>query len=177
MHPEHASARSPASALQATVLAALLLAAAAAGAQGAEPATETYGPGEWRFTTPKVFGPDSVLALQIIGIGGAPCVRCSPILVFEQGVHYDGTLRVTMTPSSFVYASQGYTLFSVWSAPASGRFHTIELPLLDPSLGWNTDSLYSNGSIMAQSPVPEPAAWLLGLAGLGLLAARRIRTA
>lgn len=164
------------------VLAAWLLASSAmSGALAAEPATETYGPGAWYFQEPKVFGPDSVLELQIIGIGGGPCSPCSPTLVFEQGVHYDGTLRVTMAPSWFVYASQGYTLFSVWTALPTGRFHTIELPQLDPSLGWNTDSLYSNGSIMAQSPVPEPAGWLLGLAGLGVLAGlarqRHIRTA
>ncbi len=155
----------------------LLAALALAGSQAASAATTVYGPGVWRFDTPQVFGPDSVLELQIIGIGGGPCAPCSPTLVFEQGVHYDGTLRVTMTPSSFVYASQGYTLFSVWSAPPTGRFHTVELPVLDPSLGWNTDSLYSSGSIMAQSPVPEPAAWLMALLGLAGVAGRRIRTA
>lgn len=146
-------------------------------AAAAEPATETYGPGVWHFTAPKVFAPDSVLELQITGIGGGPCDPCSPILVFEQGVHYDGTLRVTMDPSWFVYASQGYILFSVWTAPPTGRFHTIELPTLDPSLGWNTDSLYTNGSIMAQSPVPEPASWLLALGGMAVLLGRRVRTA
>ena len=147
------------------------------GAAAAEPATESFGPGVWHFTAPKVFAADSVLELQIIGIGGGPCSPCSPTLVFEQGVHYDGTLRVTTNPSWFVYASQGYTLFSVWSTPATGRFHTIELPALDPSLGWNTDSPYSNGSIMAQSPVPEPAGWLLALGGSAVLAGRRIRIA
>lgn len=162
-------------------LAALLLAAwTLSSAQAADVAATVYGPGVWRFDALQVFTPDSVLELQIIGIGGGPCAPCSPTLVFEQGVHYGGTLRVTMAPGWFVYPSQGYTLFSVWTAPATGRFHSIELPALDPSLGWNTDSLYTSGSIMAQSPVPEPAAWLLGLAGLaglGLRAGRRIRTA
>jgi hypothetical protein len=162
--------------------AGLLAGSALSGAVAAPPATEVYGPGEWYFDEPKVFGPDSVLELQITGIGGGPCVRCSPILVFKQGVQFDGTLRVVMEPSWFIYASQFYVLFSFWSARPEGQFSQVELPALTGDLSWKISDLYINGMIQAQSPlaVPEPATWALWLGGLGVvagLARRRVRTA
>jgi PEP-CTERM motif len=163
--------------------AGLLACSALPGALAATPAPEVYGPGEWFFKDRKVFGPDSVLELRIIGIGSASgCVRCSPILVFEQGVQFDGTLRVVMEPSWFVYGTQFYTLFSFLSARPEGQFSQIELPALSGDLAWNDGDLYLNGRIQAQSPlaVPEPSTWALWLAGLGMVGAlvrRRVRTA
>jgi hypothetical protein len=130
------------------------------------PATAVYGAGVWRFDTPQVFGTDSVLELQITGIGGGPCDPCHPLLVFEQGVQFGGALRVTMVPGDFVYGSQGYTLFSYWQSLPEGQFSTVQLPGLPDGLGWATD-LYISGSIRALQPVPEPAAWALWLAALG----------
>lgn len=166
--------------LPALVLAATLLAVGApVRAQSQSAATMTYGPGVWHFDTPQVFTPDSVLALQITGIGGGPCDPCHPLLVFEQGVRFAGTLRVTMTPDWFFYASQGYTLFSYWNVLPEGQFSVVELPALPDGLAWQSD-LYIGGTIRALAPlaVPEPGTWALWLAGLaaGAGVARRVRT-
>lgn len=138
-------------------------------------ATEVYGPGEWHFTTPTLFAPDDVLELQIIGVGGPPCVVCSPIMVFEQGVSFAGTLRVTMEPAWFFYAGQTYTLFSYWTSPPVGHFGHVDLPALPAGLAWNTDSLYNSGTIQVQQPVPEPAVWALWLGGTILMGVRARR--
>jgi PEP-CTERM motif len=139
-----------------------------------------HGPGVWTLDTAQAFAADGVLALQIHGIAAGPCNPCVPTLVFKQGVSFDGTLRVTMNDHSFMYASLTYWLFHYGGGLPSGRFSRIELPRLDPSLGWNTDSLYVSGHIIVQSPhaVPEPstgALWLAGLALAGGVARRRHR--
>lgn len=148
-------------------------------AQASEaPPPVVYGPGVWELDTPQAFAADGVLELQIHGIGAGPCDPCVPTLVFKDSVHFDGTLRVTMNDNSFMYASLTYWLFAYHGSLPSGQFSRIELPGLDPSLSWNTDSLYTSGYIMVQSPaaVPEPTTWALWLAGLvlaGGLARRR----
>jgi hypothetical protein len=143
-------------------------------------------PGVHVFNTPQVFGPDSVLELVLSG--GLGCNPCNTQVVFEHTVHFDGTLKLTMDDSFIRWGGHQIWLFSYRGIPdvpgtglPAGRFHTLDLPPLDPTQGWGTDSLYTNGTVLLAQLVPEPsslAMWLAGgvlLAGLGRR--RRLPTA
>ena len=147
-------------------------------------------PGLHIFDTPQVFGPDSVLELVLSG--GVGCASpCHTQIQFQNTVHFDGTLKITMDDAFLTWGGHLMTLFSYWGIPntpgtglPSGRFHALDLPPLDPSLGWSTDSIYSSGSILLAQLGPEPttlALWLGGGALRAGLAHRRrpaaIRTA
>ena len=138
--------------------------------------TLRLGPGWHVFDTPQVFGPDSMLELVLSG--GAGCtLPCHSQVLFQNTVHFDGTLKITMDDRFITWGGHLMLLFSYRGVPdvpgtalPTGRFHTLELPALDPSLGWSTDSLYSSGTILLAQLVPEPATWALWLGGGGLLA-------
>jgi hypothetical protein len=92
-------------------------------------------------------------------------------------VHFDGTLKITMDDRFLPWGGHLMFLFGYRGVPdvpgtalPTGRFHTLDLPPLDPSLGWSTDSIYASGSILLAQLVPEPATWALWLGGGALLA-------
>ena len=133
-------------------------------------------PGLHIFDMPQVFGPDSVLELVLSG--GVGCASpCHSQIQFNNTVHFDGTLKITMDDQFLTWGGHLMRLFIYRGVPdvqgtalPTGRFHTLDLPPLDPSLVWSTDSLYSNGSILLAQLVPEPATWALWLGGGALLA-------
>lgn len=141
-------------------------------------------PGLHIFDTPQVFGPDSVLELVLSG--GLGCASpCHTQVQFQHTVHFDGTLKITLDDAFLTWGGHLMFLFSYWGIPdtpgtalPSGRFHTLDLPPLDASLGWSTDSIYSSGSILLAQLVPEPSTLALWLGGGALLArlAHRRRT-
>lgn len=158
--------------LAAAGLAALLPLAAQANPAGSYLRLE---PGVHVFDTPQVFGPDSVLELVLSG--GLGCNPCNTLVVFEHTVHFDGTLKLTTDENFFPWGGHLIWLFSYRGIPdqpgtglPTGRFHTLDLPALDPSQGWTTDSLYSNGSVLLAQLVPEPSSLAMWLAGGALLA-------
>ena len=133
-------------------------------------------PGLHIFDTPQVFGPDSVLELVLSG--GVGCASpCHTQIQFQHTVHFDGTLKITLDDAFLTWG--GHLMFPfVYSgipntpgtALPSGRFHTLDLPPIDASLGWSTDSIYSSGSILLAQLVPEPSTLALWLGGGALLA-------
>lgn len=141
-------------------------------------------PGLHIFDTPQVFGPDSVLELVLSG--GLGCASpCHTQVQFQHTVHFDGTLKITLDDAFIPWGGHLMFLFSYRGIPdtpgtalPSGRFHTLDLPPLDASLGWSTDSIYSSGSILLAQLVPEPSTLALWLGGGALLAglAHRRRT-
>lgn len=144
-----------------------------------------FEPGLHVLDTPQVFGPDSVLELVLSG--GVGCVSpCYSQIQFINTVHFDGTLKITMDSAFLTWG--GHLMFpfvfsgipsTQGTALPSGRFHTLDLPPLDASLGWSTDSIYSSGSILLAQLVPEPSTLALCLGGGALLAglARQRRSA
>ena len=142
-------------------------------------------PGLHVFDTPQVFGPDSVLELVLSG--GLGCEHpCHTQVMFQNTVHFDGTLKLTMDDKFFPWGGHMMFLFIYRGIPGvqatalpTGRFHTLDLPPLDPSQGWTTDSIYSNGTVLLAQLVPEPstpALWLAGAAALAAgMARRRVR--
>jgi probable HAF family extracellular repeat protein len=72
-------------------------------------------------------------------------------------------------------AGQTYDLFD-WNGGLTGSFTSVVLPALPDGYVWNTSRLYTSGEISVAA-VPEPGAWMLLPAGLGLIArvARRRR--
>ncbi len=154
----------------------LPLAAQAIGAEG----HLRLEPGVHVFDTPQVFGPDSVLELVLSG--GLGCDPCNTVVAFRDTVHFDGTLKLTMDDRFLPWGGHSIQLFSYrgiadvpGTALPSGRFHTLDLPALDASQGWGTDSLYSNGTVLLAQLVPEPATWALWLLGGALLAGVALR--
>jgi hypothetical protein len=133
-------------------------------------------PGLHIFDTPQVFGTDSVLELVLSG--GLGCASpCHTQLQFRHTVHFDGTLKITMDDAFLTWGGHRMFLFSYWGIPdtpgtalPTGRFHTLELPPIDASLGWSTDSIYSSGTILLAQLVPEPSSLALWLGGGALLA-------
>jgi hypothetical protein len=82
---------------------------------------------------------------------------------------FGGTLDVTLANGFTPLAGESFNILDFGSA--SGSFSTVDLPPLASGLSWNTQSLYSSGTI---SVVPEPATvGMLGVIGLGML--RRLR--
>jgi hypothetical protein len=137
-------------------------------------------PGVHVFDAPQVFSPDSVLELVLSG--GLGCDPCNTVLIFQNTVHFDGTLRLTMDDKFIPWGGHLIGLFSYRGMPdvpgtalPSGRFHTLDLPPLDPSQGWSTDSLYATGSVLLAQLVPEPSTPALWLTGGALLAGLRLR--
>ena len=60
-----------------------------------------------------------------------------------------------------------YDLFD-WNGGLTGTFAGVTLPALASGLVWNTSGLYTTGEISVAA-VPEPSAYAMFLAGLGLL--------
>ncbi len=151
---------------------AAALAATWAPAQAAQ--TVVFTPGVWTLDTPQAFAADGVLELQLIGQG--LCDPCNALLVFQNTVDFAGTLRLSLTNDLFAYAGRRFLLFSYTHSMPSGLFSQIDLSALPGPLNWNTDSLYTSGSVMIQSPsaVPEPAAWMLCLLGAAGLVGMRL---
>ncbi len=65
-----------------------------------------------------------------------------------------------------------YNIFDIMNfSSLTGAFSNLDLPVLNSGLHWDTDNLYSDGTL---SVVPEPATWLLlALGATGLLFYRR----
>ncbi|HOB95565.1 MAG TPA: hypothetical protein PK306_23655 [Aquabacterium sp.] len=141
------------------------------------PAVLRLEPGLHVFDQPQVFAPDGVLELVLSG--GVGCASpCHSQLLFKNTVHFDGTLKLTMDDQFLAWGGHQMVLFIYWGVPdmagtglPTGHFHTLDLPQLDPSQGWGTDSLYTNGSILLAQLVPEPPTPALWLGGAALLAA------
>ena len=132
-------------------------------------------PGVHVFDAPQVFGADSVLELVLSG--GLDCDPCNTVVVFRNTVHFDGTLMLTMDDKFIPWGGHLIWLFSYLGIPdvpgtalPTGRFHTLDLPTLDPSQAWGTDSLYTTGSVLLAQVVPEPSTPALWLAGGTFLA-------
>lgn len=151
---------------------------APAAAQSADsPQVLRLEPGLHVFDQPQVFASDSVLELVLSG--GVGCASpCHSQLLFKSTVHFDGTLKLTLDDQFMPWGGHPMFLFMYWGVPdmpgtglPTGRFHTLDLPPLDPSQGWSTDSLYTNGSILLAQLVPEPPTPALWLGGVALLAA------
>lgn len=167
--------------------AAMALLAPATAQAADSPQVLRLEPGLHVFDQPQVFAPDSVLELVLSG--GVGCVSpCHTQVMFQNTVHLDGTLKLTMDEHFIPWGGHLMFLFiyrGVADMPGTalptGRFHTLDLPALDASQGWSTDSLYSNGSVLLAQLVPEPSTPALWLGGGALLAvltrARRPATA
>ncbi len=76
------------------------------------------------------------------------CDPCNTVVVFENTVHFDGTLKLTMDDKFLPRGGHLIWLLSYRGIPdvsgaglPSGRFHTLYLPGLDATQGWGTDTL------------------------------------
>lgn len=102
-----------------------------------------------------------------------PARQLGAAVTVAGSLQLDGLLRVNLAGGAPLAS---YALFS---APASGRFDTVELVGLDAAQ-WRTTLSYGDSGVALQiSAVPEPGTWALlagGLAVVGVLARRR-RTA
>ncbi len=78
-----------------------------------------------------------------------------------------GTLNVVWWSGFAGAAGDSFDLFD-WNASVSGRFGSLVLPALADGLAWQTGDLYAGGTLSIAA-VPEPAAWLLMLTGVGAL--------
>ncbi len=67
-----------------------------------------------------------------------------------------GSLEVTLLDGFEPRYGDAFDLFDYGAL--SGRFDTLDLPMLGAGLIWDTSALYSTGAIIA---VPEPAGWIL----------------
>lgn len=87
---------------------------------------------------------------------------------------FGGTLKLVVLDGFQARAGYRFDLFD-WGS-SSGSFGDIDTSAagLGPGLVWDFSQLYGNGEI-GVSAVPEPQAWALGLAGLGVLARRTRR--
>jgi hypothetical protein len=63
-------------------------------------------------------------------------------------------LKVSLTNNFTPKAGDTFEILSF--ASASGSFGSMALPQLAPGLSWNTDALYTQGTISIAAPVPDP---------------------
>jgi len=62
--------------------------------------------------------------------------------------------------------------FLILDGPTTGIFANFSFPSINPGLTWDTSDLYTSG-LLKISPIPEPAAGVLALAGLAAVLRRR----
>ncbi len=79
-----------------------------------------------------------------------------------------GTLNVTFADGYEAVAGSSFQILSF--GQAAGEFTAVDLPDLAAGLAWNTESLYSNGTITV---IPEPNTAMLTLAAVGIFAGFR----
>ena len=109
--------------LVAAALAALSLTAQANGS------TLRLAPGLHVFDTPQVFGPDDVLELVLAG--GLGCDPCHTQLMFQNTVHFDGTLRLTLDDSFIPWGGHWIWLFlyrGIPDVPGTAQLLAKRLP-------------------------------------------------
>jgi len=113
--------------------------------------------------------PGATLAMELGGpLGQRVCDRLTLLtgLFIEPGA----TLHVTAADLLPLDWGDGFTLLDV--GVCTGEFTTLLLPELDPGLEWNTDDLYTGGTLVI---IPEPATVGFAVAGLALILGRWAR--
>ena len=133
------------------------------GAAAAEPSAVELGNAEFAAT----------LGLEL---GGLQAGTAYDQINFLGSVLYDSSARLALSLVGGFAPALGdqFQLFNYSQGPF-GQFSALSLPTLAPGLVWNTADLYSGGSISV-SAVPEPASWLMAMAGVAVLLHRRRRT-
>lgn len=114
------------------------------------------------------FGASSKLYMELGGLGSlSDSLEVAGTLKLEGGL-----LSVSLIDGFAPQANDAFDLFDFDAI--DGTFGTVALPALEDGLFWTTASLYTDGTISVAA-IPEPQAYALLLAGLGLLgfAARR----
>lgn len=129
-------------------------------------------PGLMLFDGNLIFDEDHILEMEIGGlIRGEEYDALDITGSFTAG----GTLVVEFLNEFQPEEGDTFVLFNVGGAFV-GEFDEVLLPLLDPSLAWNTSNLYITGAI---SVIPEPQVYalLLGLVSMAAFWLRRGRSA
>jgi hypothetical protein len=117
------------------------------------------------------FGGGNVYTAEVAGL--APGTGFDKYIVAGT-LSFGGTLKLVELDGFEPHAGDRFDLFD-WGS-SSGSFSDIDTSAagLGPGLVWDFSQLYVNGEI-GVAAVPEPQAWALWLAGLGVLAQRMRR--
>lgn len=138
-----------------------------------------------RDTAADVFDAASTLSIDLGGLvpgtcEGAGCAAHGQV-IFDGGVRFNGGMLEIDLYNGFVPAVGEAFHILIYGATHTGSFGALSLPALDTGLSWNTDDLYTTGSISIVSDsgvmnaVPEPAGTAAILAGAAVPALRSRR--
>ncbi len=120
------------------------------------------------------YGSDSPILMELGGTTPGNCAHCSDKIIFNGSATLEGgPLNVVWWDGFQGQAGDSFDLFD-FNGGLTGRFGSVNLPVLGSGLLWQTEALYSDG-VLRVAAVPEPHAWALMLLGGGVLLAYRRR--